>query len=69
MFKLLSGWALLSTSVFVALCTTYNNQTPLLVGCGMLLLGCALLDTEGQGTKHRKKKEAGDGQITTVEEG
>jgi hypothetical protein len=53
MFKLLSGWALLSTSVFVALCTTYTNQIPLLVGCGMLLLGCALLDTDGKETRSR----------------
>jgi hypothetical protein len=56
MFKLLCGWVLLSTSVFVTLCTTYSNQIPLLAGFGMLLLGAMMLNTDGP---RHKKKETG----------
>jgi hypothetical protein len=54
MAKLLCGWVLLSTSGFVMLGATYSNQTPLLVGSGMLLLGAVMLDTDGP--RHKKKE-------------
>lgn len=61
MAKLLVGWMLIANSGFVMLAARYSNQTPLLVGFGMLLLGVMLLDMDGP-----NKKETDDG--TAMEE-
>ena len=62
MAKLVLGWALLANSGFVMLAARSSNQTPLLVGFGMLLLGVLLLAVDGP-----RKKETDDG-TTAVEE-
>lgn len=45
LFKILGSWAMLACCPFVMLFATYENQTPLLVGFGMMLSAASIMDS------------------------
>ena len=53
LFKILSSWAMLACCPFVMLFTTYENQTPLLVGFGMMLSAASIMDSISNSNQKR----------------